>query len=80
MPVKWDGTTLSARVDSGSWSPTSAGSINYLTPTMVSGRDYSGATFFDGNILEIMTSDEALSDADFDTLKSYVNTRYGLSL
>jgi hypothetical protein len=40
----------------------------------------SGTAFFDGLIAEIGFIDSALPDATFDSIKTYINGRYGLSL
>jgi len=49
------------------------------TGGIVLGRNYATA-FFDGRILEVGAAPSALSDATFDDIKSYVNSRYGLAL
>ncbi len=78
--MKWDATDLYSRVDSGAWSagvPTTGPLL--LTGTLVIGKNYN-TSYFDGNILDIITADSTLSDGDFDNLVVYVNDRYGLSL
>jgi len=40
----------------------------------------SSSTFFDGRIAELMAADSRFSDAQFDNIKSYINTRYALAL
>lgn len=80
MQVKWDGTNLKARVDSGSWTSTSCGDMGDLTSAIKVGCNYNASSFFDGRIAEVITAASTLSDADFDDLITYVNARYGLSL
>lgn len=55
-------------------SPLTLGSDLYI------GKNYAAAKWFAGDVLEIMMSKTALSDADLANIKSYFNSRYGLSL
>lgn len=43
------------------------------------GTAYNGS-FFNGRMAEIGMAKEALSDEVFDNIKSYINSKYGLSL
>jgi len=80
--VKWDGVTLRLRVDSGAWSSLAAGPCDPSAAggTVTAGRNYASATFLEGRILEVVLANAALGDATFDSLKSYMNARYGLVL
>lgn len=77
---KWDGTTLKARVDSGAYVTMAAGNVNFAVVSNVSaGVSYAGI-YFDGLIAEMATSASAISDANLDNVKSYVNATYSLAL
>lgn len=79
--AKFDGANYSVRVDSGAWTTTAhAYSPDLGAGPLIMGRNGGGTVFFDGRILEAFTSDAALADADFNSIKSYVNSRYALSL
>lgn len=78
--VKYDGTNLHLRVDSGVWSTVSAGSPSFAVASVQIGQDYSGANILNGYILEQATIKQALTDGEFDGIKAYLNTRYSLSL
>jgi hypothetical protein len=78
--AKWNGTNMFLRVDGGAW-----GSLSCTGPTttalvMPVGRTFDGATFYNGDMLEVITSTQVLSDATFDGLRDYVNSRYGVSV
>lgn len=79
--AKWDGVNLKVRVDGGSWSSTACGSWSMVGPGPVRvGLSYGAPIYFDGKLLEVMLADSALSDSDFNSIKSYINIRYGLAL
>lgn len=75
----YDGTTLSISSNGGTPATVAAGSLtspNLRTPTLAG----SGASsFFNGQIAEVVLSNATLL-ASRANLKSYINTRYGLSL
>lgn len=82
--AKFDGVTQSLRVDSGGWStnaagPMDAGGLSTDNPLRV-GTSYDHTKFFEGEILEVIVSDQVFSDADTDAIKAYINARYGLAL
>lgn len=77
--MRYDGTNVKCRVNSTDATPVAKGSPT-MSANTVFGRNYAGAKFFDGKVLEIMTAKTALSDADLTNIKSYFNSRYGLSL
>lgn len=78
--IKWDGSSLNARVDSGSWSSTSFGSIDLMSETLQVGSNLDNTKLLAGSILEVMTAATSLSNTTFDNIKSYMNNRYALSL
>lgn len=78
--VKWDSSNLKVRVDSGAWQTLGAGAASLVGDTLRVGPDFLTSQHFNGKILEIMTAASALSDDNFNNIKSYVNTRYALSL
>lgn len=78
--AKYDGTNIKLSIDSGAYSPQAAGNVSTLAETLQVGVDWGGVQFFDGKIAEIMFADTALSDANLDNIKSYINARYALSL
>lgn len=78
--VKWDGTNLSIRIDSGAWSSVACGNYGPINPSTVAiGLAY-GTLHFAGLIWEMACAATALANTDFDNVLSYVNTRYGLAL
>lgn len=77
--MRWDGTTLGIRVDSGSWQNVSFSAATLFATAGTMGQSF-GASYFDGRVAELMTAQSALSDPNFDSIKSYINARYGLSL
>lgn len=78
--MKWDGANMRYRVDSGAWTSSAAGSTNALPALAQMGPNYALAAFFKGRIAEIGTTNVATSDADMDSVKSYINSRYALAL
>ncbi len=80
VQFKYDGTDYKIRVNGGSWSSGAAANIGSLTATIRVGNNYNATKFLDGRILEIGLIDSTLSDGTFDSIKSYVNSRYALSL
>lgn len=81
--AKWDGTNLKARVDSGSWSAgtVACGPVVFAVPaTPTLGESYAGGARYSGLIAEAIASATTISDANFDNIKSYVNSTYGLAL
>lgn len=81
LQMKYDGTNLKTRVNSGAWSSTAAGSLGTLGSNVYVGRSGGGTvSYLVGQVLEVMTSKVAFSDAEFDAIKAYCNRRYSLSL
>ena len=82
--VRFTGTALQARVDSGAFQSVSvtnftAGGAAGLGAGVRVGRG-TGSRYFDGRIAEIMTANAALTDGQFNQIKTYVNSRYALAL
>ncbi len=78
---KFDGTNLKGRIDDGAWSSIPCGNYASVTPSAVyMGRAYAGANLFNGRILEMGLSDTVLSDNEFDSILTYCETRYALTL
>jgi hypothetical protein len=78
---KYDGTNIKIRVNGGAWSSTAAGgNLDASGANLRVGGNYNGTIFTDQKIAEVGLADLVISDADFDNIKSYVNSRYGLSL
>jgi len=80
--VQFKGSTAFAgkaiRVNSGTWQTQAGGTIGSLAANLSIG-DLAGG-FLDGKIAEIGLTNSFLSDATFDDIKSYINSRYALSL
>jgi hypothetical protein len=77
---KYDGTTLSLRVDSGARSTVLSTGPAGLAGTMAMGRNYTATNFINGRIIELYVTDLTLSDDSEDDFKEYWNARYGTSL
>lgn len=82
IQYKFDGTDLKIRVDSGSWQTQAASAgpgstIDDLTNNIRFGYQTNA---FDGRMWDLGLINSVLSDATFDNIKSYVNTRYALAL
>lgn len=82
--VKFDGAFLGARLNGGSWVDNPKGSVSGLSeatsPGVRIGANYNLSQFFDGRIAEVMIAQTAFSDATFNNIRSYFNTRYALSV
>ncbi len=81
--AKYDGTNIKLRIDSGGYSSAAAANCNQLgfgeSLSVGTGWD-PGTLFLDGKMAEIMLAQSAISDANMDSIKSYINTRYALAL
>lgn len=80
--VTWNGTTLSYGLDGGAMSTAAAG--NYVTNVGSKLRlgqvAVSATAYFNGRILEVLTKNTALSGTDIDNYRSYISSRYGVSV
>lgn len=78
--IRSDGTKIELSVDSNAWTSVArAAPLGSLSALLRIGTAYNG-TFFDGLIAEVGTADSALTNEQFDAVKAYVNSHYGLSL
>lgn len=78
--ARWNSTTMEVRVDSGAWS-TFSKQIQTSANGIYVGTSYAAAGgYFDGKIMELMSAQQRFTDDQFNNIKLYVNTRYGLSL
>ncbi len=80
VQVKWDSSTLSMRLDSGAFSTISAPEMRVPLGFMRVGHGLVAGTFFDGRIADIGMAKAVWSDANFESVRGYVNNRYSLSL
>jgi hypothetical protein len=80
--MRWNGTNVESRVNSGSWQATPAGALNTATGNVQIGRGVVAGTtsYYDGLMGEIICAPTYLADTTFDAIKAYMNTLYGLSL
>ncbi len=81
--MRYDGTNVKCRVSTSSGTtdatPVASGNPVFGTSLYV-GRNYANAKHYAGDILEVITSATALSDANLVTIRDYYNTRYSLAL
>lgn len=83
VQVKYDGTNVKLRVNSGAWQSVATGGngVGDLTTVLQIGQAAFGAgSGINGLIADFMCTNTALSDANMDNIKSYYNSRYALSL
>lgn len=78
--VKYNSSIMRYRVDGGAWVDLATGPLIFVPGNIQTGVNYALGAFFVGDVLEIGTSLTEFSDATFDNVKSYVNSRYGLAL
>jgi hypothetical protein len=71
--------TTEIRVNSGSWVTASQSNVSSLAANLAVG-DCAASGFLDGRIADIGLLKTRLDDTAFNNLKSYINSRYGLSL
>ncbi len=79
LQIKWDGTTLHMRVDSGAWSTTACGNL-FIGTAWKLGEGCSGVHRFKGAYREFRTAPTAFSNGTLDNVKSGFNSKYALSL
>lgn len=78
---KWNGTKLRGRVDGGAWTEVACGNYTSGTPSPLRmGSSYVNTVRFDGRILDLATTNFALTDTDFDGVLAYARDRYNLAL
>lgn len=76
--VRYDGTDVRSKLNSGSVSTAASGAYDDATGTLQLGQG--GAAFANVRIADIGMMASAGSDARFDDIRSYVNSYHGLSL
>lgn len=77
--LRWDGSTLGLTVNSDSEVTTACGAVNLNGAYQLTGNGYA-SNFITGQVAEIMTLPVTPSLIDYAGFKSYVNTKYALSL
>jgi hypothetical protein len=77
---RFDGSNIRSSLNSGAVTATAAGNVGDLSNPIAVGRNYDGSARFTGRLLELGFIDSAQTDARFTDIKSYVNSRYALSL
>ncbi|MBS2016462.1 MAG: hypothetical protein JST00_26490 [Deltaproteobacteria bacterium] len=82
VQARFDGTSLSVRVDAGAWQSVPAtngpgATIDDLSNVIRVGLQIG---YFDGRMWELGLADSVMSDSAFEQVRSYVNARYALSL
>lgn len=84
--MRWKGSTntAEARLNGGAWTALSGAAFTSINGTLSSlygmGRDYSQAKFFNGEKLGSGSRLVLMSDAEFDSIRSYVLAKFGLSV
>lgn len=68
------------RIDGGSWTTLASGNVTNLANSLRVGQSYTGSHFGDQKILDLALAGSAISDANFEKIRKYVNARYALSL
>ncbi len=80
--IKWDGSFVYYRLNGASWTQFDTGGQNLgsLTGVPRLGANFDASKCFDGKIREVFAKDAAISDADMDSYRSYLNTTHGISV
>ena len=79
---RYSGGTAGLRVDGGAFSTFASAAPTSLAGTLLVGQNYNGTAgkTFDGRIAELFIRSATTSDADFDSCRTYLNSRYGVSV
>lgn len=79
---KYDGTNLKIRVNGGAWTSSARSNLGaaWDTQGMQYGKNPNSAPYLDGDALDLALTNVAISDADFDRIRAYMNQRYGVSV
>lgn len=81
LQAKYDGTTIWARSNSDAWQGALIANIGVpLTSTATVGRNSTQDATFNGLMASMGMSPTTFSDATFDSIKTTLNTRFGLAL
>lgn len=82
VDCRFNGSQISVRVNGGAWSSVAAGTLS----SAVNGQEVRvGCSadfnfYFDGDVMELLVSDAALSDATLDGVRAYYAGRYGVAV
>jgi hypothetical protein len=78
--VQWrsNGLVMSIRVNGGAWATTDTGATGLAGPLEV-GRNPLGGGFLKGQIADIGLASATLADLDFDAVRAYATSRYGMA-
>lgn len=79
---KYDGTNIKIKVNSAAWVSAAVGGASAfsLAANLGVGKNPNGDNWYDGKMAEMGLADSVISDGNFDSIRQYCNTRYGLSL
>jgi len=78
--MTWDGADIGMTLDSAAETTAACGTLTMGADAINVGANQPATDGIDGRILELMTSRVKLSSTDYGNIKSYVNSRYILSL
>jgi hypothetical protein len=79
--ARWNGSTVEISVNGGAWSSIAASDMLISAHALAFGFvQIASVAYLDGKILEVMTAQATLSDVDIANIKSYFETRYGITL
>jgi hypothetical protein len=78
--VQWrsNGVVMSIRVNGGAWATTDTGPAGLGGPLEV-GRNPLGTGFLQGQLADLGLAAATLADLDFDAVRSYATSRYGMA-
>lgn len=75
----WDGATMRGRLDNGSWS-TVASAVSAAPTTWRLGANYNETAFANVRIAEFMIGPGVISDTNYDNIRAYCTSRYGVTV
>jgi hypothetical protein len=78
LQARFNGTNVEVRVDNGSWVTHAAGNMTSNIGQLLVGEGISNAIH--GDMAEMSLANTRFSDATFDNVRGYINSRYGLSI
>lgn len=81
VDVSYNGTTLSVQVDAGTAATVAAGTLGSIVGAVFRiGGNYNAAVKFTGDMMEAISAQDPLVSTVPSSFKSYLNSRYALSL
>lgn len=80
VDVIYNGVNLTLSVDGTAGTPAPAGTLGSITAAFRLGANYAPAVYTNAKIAEVVIANASLSSTSSTTFKSYVNSRYALSL